>query len=585
MKPVSDSGSDKNEVSNETPVGSATQVEQIGAEGATSSIGTRVASIAAFIAALAMIFFVALTNRTLNNHLEFTFDRFAWDTDDFLLVFAIPIAGISLVLSNGKKIRLIQHMFVLLLFGAIVGFAVLAKAPASSGRSDTYAICASSLVGIEVLALIIRFIPQVIGSVLVFIGLTFPFGLFGLIKFDGYWKRHTTNRIAVGLIMAAIGIVVLFVKNKKVQKAVENGITTIARGTITRKIISVPVLVILVISLAWFTILRSLFAPVPVDGRWQGKGGDGILGIEFTVEGGGRFVTDVAVAFGPQGSSAWSIQNFPGRYEIKGGKFTLTDNRRSNSARSPASFAKIHAVFSSTTEVSGYAEVEESISETTYTREGPRGIVMPHYYSGTSIKEGTWTARIESLGSPANGDTSSAMFDVLPDVKKAHENPNDYDLQVRAAKFLLQMGRYDQAIRFLMPANQLRPDTYELLAQLGDANREAGHFTEAERWFATALQKQPNDAKVRTKLGLTFLLRERPDLDRAIQEFHSSLKDNLEPNSDHVETLCLLSLAYARKGDKAQAQTTLAKVEKIAPYGNCSPDLRLELEKLGVTAK
>ena len=78
-------------------------------------------------------------------------------------------------------------------------------------------------------------------------------------------------------------------------------------------------------------------------------------------------------------------------------------------------------------------------------------------------------------------------------MKQARENPNDFEAQVTAAKLEYQIGRYDQAIEYLLAANKLKPDNTEVLGMLGEANMDAKHWDAAAKWYKAALAKNPND--------------------------------------------------------------------------------------------
>jgi hypothetical protein len=378
--------------SNEVPATSDATGVEAKAGPTKSSISFQIACVGALMVAFGAICFVAFSKRfKLDDHLENTLARFTWDARDFLFVSALLVGSISLVLARGKKTQLIQHILILLLFGAMFALGVAAKSPHRPGQGDAYLVCAASLIGIELLALILRFVPQIVGGAFVLIGLTFPLGLVGLMQFDLFWRHHVVTRIIIGLVIAAVGTALLVRKNEKAQQAIKNRLSVFADATMRRKMISVPALAALVLLIVWFAALRSMFAPVPVDGKWQGKGEGQLVSIEFTVEDNGRFATNVFVAFGPSGQTAWSINGFPGRYEIKHGEFTVV--QQSSDVK-----GEIHAVFKSATEASGYVDIEERISETTYDRVGPRGVMVPSFYSGVSRREGNWTARVEPAG-------------------------------------------------------------------------------------------------------------------------------------------------------------------------------------------
>ncbi len=165
-------------------------------------------------------------------------------------------------------------------------------------------------------------------------------------------------------------------------------------------------------------------------------------------------------------------------------------------------------------------------------------------------------------------------------VKLAKDEPNNYDAQVKAAEAYTQVQRYEQAIEFLARANRLRPDDYETLVQLANANFDANHFEEAGKLYQTALGQKPDDVNVRTDLGLTFMFREKPDLERAVNEFRASL----ERNPNHMQTLQNLTVAYTRQGRTAEAQATLAKLEAINPTNPAVATLRADLAQPNSTA-
>ncbi|HEX8890986.1 MAG TPA: tetratricopeptide repeat protein [Pyrinomonadaceae bacterium] len=181
----------------------------------------------------------------------------------------------------------------------------------------------------------------------------------------------------------------------------------------------------------------------------------------------------------------------------------------------------------------------------------------------------------------ANGQQSGPdMVAVQDAINLAKSDQNNFAAQMKAADYSYQVQRFDDAIQFLTRANQLQPDSYDALVQLGNVNFDANRFPEAERWYTLALEKKPDDVNVRTDLGLTFLLREPANLERAITEFRASLAR--EPK--HLQTLQNLTVALTRKGDTAEARSVLAKLEEVSPGNPAITNLRAELDKQ-VTAK
>ena len=179
---------------------------------------------------------------------------------------------------------------------------------------------------------------------------------------------------------------------------------------------------------------------------------------------------------------------------------------------------------------------------------------------------------------PGSGGGGS-IPEVQAAIDKAKQSPNDFDAQMKAAELYYQIQRYEGAIEFLKKANELRPDDYGALVQLGNSYFDAGKYDDAEKTYMKALTKKPEDVDVRTDLGLTYVFRDDPNFDRAIQEF----KKVLEKNPNHAQALQNLTVAYTKKSDVASASATLAKLESVDAQNTSIPRLREEIQKL--TAK
>jgi tetratricopeptide (TPR) repeat protein len=108
------------------------------------------------------------------------------------------------------------------------------------------------------------------------------------------------------------------------------------------------------------------------------------------------------------------------------------------------------------------------------------------------------------------GDTPGAapgqmQAQVSSALDAARKEPNNFDAQLKAAELYYQIQRYDDAIGYLLKANQLQPDSYETVANLGMVNMDAGHFEAAEKWYKAALLKKPDDVRVLDGLCAVFL--------------------------------------------------------------------------------
>lgn len=180
-------------------------------------------------------------------------------------------------------------------------------------------------------------------------------------------------------------------------------------------------------------------------------------------------------------------------------------------------------------------------------------------------------------GHPEIGENTGAMQpQVQAAIEAAKQNPNDFDAQIKAAEMYYQIQKFDGAVEFLKQANKIKPEDYETLVNLGNAYFDSGNYIEAEKSYSAALGKKPDDVSVRTDLGLTFIFRDPPNYDRAVQEFLRSL----EKDPNHAQTLQNLTVAYTKKGDTAKAKETLSRLEGVDAANKAIPTLREEIQKI-----
>lgn len=130
-----------------------------------------------------------------------------------------------------------------------------------------------------------------------------------------------------------------------------------------------------------------------------------------------------------------------------------------------------------------------------------------------------------------SGDQQQSMEQVQQTIAKARSDPKDFDAQVAAAKLHFQIGQFDEAIKFLLTANQLKPDNYDVLLWLGAANMEANHLDAAEKWYKAAQTKNAKDISVAASLA--FISLQRGDVktaERAIANL-----EKLSPDSPDLQ--------------------------------------------------
>jgi len=120
--------------------------------------------------------------------------------------------------------------------------------------------------------------------------------------------------------------------------------------------------------------------------------------------------------------------------------------------------------------------------------------------------------------------------DVQAALEKARSDPKNFDAQVKAAELYYQIQRYDQAIEYLLKANQIQPTDYRTVVLLGMVNLDAGHFETAEKWYKAAMKMKSDDAMVLSGLAASTL--QRGDA-KAAEDAIAQL-EKVDPNSEDL---------------------------------------------------
>jgi len=144
------------------------------------------------------------------------------------------------------------------------------------------------------------------------------------------------------------------------------------------------------------------------------------------------------------------------------------------------------------------------------------------------------------VGAQNAGNPQGMQAEVQASIEKARKEPNNFEAQLKAAELYYQIQRYDQAIEFLLKANQLQPTDYRTVVILGMVNLDAGHFDVAEKWYRAAMKIKQDDTMV----------------------------------------LSGLAAATLQKGDAKAAEDAIAKLEKADPNSVDLPQFRDKLATL-----
>jgi len=183
---------------------------------------------------------------------------------------------------------------------------------------------------------------------------------------------------------------------------------------------------------------------------------------------------------------------------------------------------------------------------------------------------GTPTAGMPGGPAGGAGNQQAMMGQVQQAIEKAKNNPKDFQAQIDAARLFAQVGRDAETVDYLKKAYAISPEEFakrsktELEGALGFIGvyyADQKKYDEAETWYRHALEATPGDSSVHIELASTFLHREPPVPERAIQELQIALKAN--PKDGHA--LGHLVEAYALKKDARGADEALENLKAADP--------------------
>lgn len=144
------------------------------------------------------------------------------------------------------------------------------------------------------------------------------------------------------------------------------------------------------------------------------------------------------------------------------------------------------------------------------------------------------------VGANNPGNAGGMQTEVTDALAKAKNEPQNFEAQLKAAELYYQIQRYDQSIEYLLRANQLKPDDYQTIVNLGLVNLDAGKYDAAEKWYKAAIVKKP----------------------------------------DEVAVLAGLAAAALGKGDAKTAEQAIANLEKVDPTSEDLPRFKERLASL-----
>jgi tetratricopeptide (TPR) repeat protein len=186
---------------------------------------------------------------------------------------------------------------------------------------------------------------------------------------------------------------------------------------------------------------------------------------------------------------------------------------------------------------------------------------------------------VASSPTVSTGGEQAMMGQVRETIERAKNNPNDFSAQIAAARVYDQIGRTGETVEFLKRAYEINPTEANKLnipPYIAQYYFDQKNYVEAEAWFRRALEGKPDDPDLLTEIGATFIERQPPDPDKAIQYIQSALKIN--PKDSHA--LRHLVEAYLRKKDARMAEEALNRLKEAEPNNQAISALQSQIEAL-----
>lgn len=144
---------------------------------------------------------------------------------------------------------------------------------------------------------------------------------------------------------------------------------------------------------------------------------------------------------------------------------------------------------------------------------------------------------------------------------------------IRIGEANLQAGQYTQALKELLEAEKLTPDDPKVHYDLGIAYERKGFVDDAVKEFQKAISLKPDYSEALNYLGTIYLSRER--YDEAIHLFNRALANPLYETP--AVALYNIGRAYRAKGDARAAYASFSEGIRKEPNSFLVPILELNL--------
>ena len=174
-------------------------------------------------------------------------------------------------------------------------------------------------------------------------------------------------------------------------------------------------------------------------------------------------------------------------------------------------------------------------------------------------------------------------------IAKADAKPEDLELQKNIALAIYGYTNSQQDTtwlpeidRLLVRAYEKNPKDYTLIVTLANiyfdvsqSRDDPESLKKSREFYQKALEIKPNDTDVRSDLGLTYLLANPPENEKAVTEFNKALKINPK----HEKALQNMAQAMIAAGKTKEAEDFINKLKEVNPKNEAIAELTSQLTK------
>ena len=196
------------------------------------------------------------------------------------------------------------------------------------------------------------------------------------------------------------------------------------------------------------------------------------------------------------------------------------------------------------------------------------------FFGANAINRGSSPAETGMQAVVGDATLPQRPDEMLPDVtamlKRAETEPQSFAVQMRTGDMYARIGKFDKAVEFYSKGLALKPQDFNANVVIANAYFDSGQFEKAAEHYSKAIEINPADNNARADLGAALLEAKPSDFDRAIREFESVLAK--DPN--HASSLYYLGIVHSGRGDVANAQKMLSRLEQSNPNSDLIPRLR-----------